>query len=79
MSGVYQLNPFGKMKCYMMNVNFNTCLLCQLFWIRGLLYRIILAIRYHNKKFADKAGVPWDSFLKAIELLKKSDPAKVML
>lgn len=39
---IRKLDPFGKTKCYREDVDFNTCLLCQLYWIRGLLYRFVL-------------------------------------
>jgi len=39
---IRKLGPFGKTKCYREDVDFNTCLLCQLYWIRGLLYRFVL-------------------------------------
>ena len=42
MPEVCKLDPFGKTKCYRKKTDFNTCLLCQLYWIRGLLYRFIL-------------------------------------
>jgi len=42
MPEVCKLDPFGKTKCYREETDFNTCLLCQLYWIRGLLYRLVL-------------------------------------
>ena len=41
-SGTCVLDPFGKVRCHRDKRDFETCLLCQLFWIRGLLYRLIL-------------------------------------
>lgn len=42
LSGTCILDPFGKVRCYRDKRDFETCLLCQLFWIRGLLYRLVL-------------------------------------
>ena len=42
MSKTCSLDPFGRTRCYREEVDFNTCLLCQLYWIRGLLYRLVL-------------------------------------
>ena len=47
--GVCVLDPFGKTKCFRDKVDFQTCLLCQLYWIRGLLYRLILGFEAYAK------------------------------
>ena len=47
--GVCVLDPFGKTKCFRDKVDFQTCLLCQLYWIRGLLYRLILDFESYAK------------------------------
>jgi len=41
-SKICKLDPFGKTKCYREETDFNTCLLCQLYWIRGLIFRFVL-------------------------------------
>ena len=47
--GVCVLDPFGKTKCFRDKVDFQTCLLCQLYWIRGLLYRLVLDFEAYAK------------------------------
>jgi len=49
MSEVCKLDPFGKTKCYRKETDFNTCLLCQLYWIRGILYRFVLDFEAFTK------------------------------
>lgn len=49
MSEVCKLDPFGKTKCYRKETDFNTCLLCQLYWIRGILFRLVLDFEAYAK------------------------------
>jgi len=49
MPKICKFDPFGKTKCHRENIDFQTCLLCQLYWIRGLLYRFVLDFEAYAK------------------------------
>lgn len=46
---ICEIDPFGKVKCFRETVDFKTCLLYQLFWIRGILYRLVLDFESYTK------------------------------
>ncbi|MHA1593531.1 MAG: hypothetical protein ACTSXX_02185 [Candidatus Baldrarchaeia archaeon] len=49
MEKICRLDPFGRTKCHRDEVNFEICLLCQLYWIRGILYRLVLDFETYAK------------------------------
>lgn len=42
-------DPFGRVSCKHESRDFQTCLLCQPFWIRGLLNRLVIDFEVYAK------------------------------